>query len=215
MIKRITLGVVALSSLGAMALAHNGATGVVMERMMGMSAMRSVMKELAPMMQGQVTYDELAVRDAAMILQSHAGENLAQLFPEEPVPQTSFAKSEIWTDWDQFKALSEDLRLYSEGLAIAAVNGIDVPQPAVTPFPDDGPVLKNKDAIDPSLHAFTVEELLGLVEPANATSLAAAKVSPQGGKFAGIDFEAAGAAEVFEKISQTCASCHSLYRKGE
>lgn len=77
MFKNKILGAIALSSLGAAALAHNGATGVVMERMMGMSAMRDVLKDMAPMMQGQVSYDEWAVRYAATILQSHTGNNMA------------------------------------------------------------------------------------------------------------------------------------------
>ena len=77
MFKNKILGAIALSSLGAAALAHNGATGVVMERMMGMSAIRDVVKNLASsMMQGQVPFDEWAVRDAATVLQTHAGKNM-------------------------------------------------------------------------------------------------------------------------------------------
>ena len=78
MFKNKILGAIALTPLGAAALAHNGATGVVMERMMGMSAMRDVLKDLAPMMQGQVPYDEWAVRDAATVLKSHAGNNMVR-----------------------------------------------------------------------------------------------------------------------------------------
>ncbi len=216
MFKNKILGAIALSSLGAAALAHNGATGVVMERMMGMSAMCDVMKDLAPMMQGQVPYDEWAVRDAAAVLQSHAGDNMARLFPEEPIPASSYAKPEIWSDWPRFEALSEELRLYAEGLDIAAVNGLDVPAPIAAP-PDDMagmPGMKSAKApTEVPPETFTVEELMGLVARADQNAATIAEPTADG-KFTGIDFEVAAADDVFERISQTCASCHSLYRKG-
>ena len=58
---------------------------------------------------------------------------MARLFPEEPNPASSFAKPEIWRDWARFAALSEELRLYAEGLDIAAVNGPDEPAPIAPP----------------------------------------------------------------------------------
>ena len=219
MFKNQILGAIALSSLGAAALAHNGATGVVMERMMGMSAMRDVMKDLAPMMQGQVPFDEGAVRAAATVLQSHAGDNMARLFPVEPIPASSFAKPEIWSDWARFDALSEELRLYAEGLEVAAVNGLDVPAAIAAPAssPDGMAGMPGMDATAMPMGAppetFTVEELMGIVARTdqNQASIAA---QTTGGKSTEIDFEVTAADDVFERISQTCASCHSLYRKG-
>ena len=218
MFKNKILGAIALLSLGAAALAHNGATGVVMERMMGMSAMRDVMKNLAPMMQGQVPYDEWAVRDAAAVLQTHAGKNMAGLFPQEPIPASSYAKPEIWSDWARFEALSEELRLYAEGLDIAAVNGPDVSAPIATPASptDEMAGMAGMDATTMAMQAppaaFTVEELMGLVARADqSTATIAAPTS--NGQFTGIDFEVTAADDVFERISQTCASCHSLYRR--
>lgn len=58
MFKIKLLGAIALSSVGAVALAHNEARGVVMQRMRGMSAMRDLMRYLAPMLQGQLPCDE-------------------------------------------------------------------------------------------------------------------------------------------------------------
>lgn len=216
MFKNKILGAIALSSLGAAALAHNGATGVVMERMTGMSAMRDVMKSLAPIMQGQVPYDEWAVRDAASVLQSHAGDNMARLFPKEPISASSYAKLEIWSDWGRFEALSEELRLYAEGLDIAAANGLNVPAPVATAdvptaeIMDMDTVAMQEEAPSP---AFTVEELMGLVSRADKSlpTIAAAKGY---GQFTAIDFKLMAAHDVFERISETCASCHSLFRKG-
>ncbi|QCO55538.1 cytochrome c [Pseudorhodobacter turbinis] len=216
MFKNKILGAIALSSLGAAALAHNGATGVVMERMTGMSAMRDVMKSLAPIMQGQVPYDEWTVRDAASVLQSHAGDNMARLFPKEPIPASSYAKPEIWSEWGRFETLSEELRLYAEGLDIAAANGLNVPAPVAVPdvptaeIVDMDVVTMPEDMPPP---AFTVEELMGLVSRADKSppTIAAAKGY---GQFTAIDFKLMAADDVFERISQTCASCHSLFRKG-
>ena len=219
MFKNKILGAIALSSLGAAALAHNGATGVVMERMMGMSAMKTIMAELAPMMQGAVAYDDVAVQEAAFALQTHAGETMTGLFPQEDIPAASYAKPEIWSDWPRFEALSEELRLYAEGLDIAAVNGLDVPVPisiAAAP-PDDMAAMPGMDAAEATMEAppetFTVEELLGLVARADQNpAIIAAPTADV--KFTGIDFEVTAADDVFERISQTCASCHSLYRRG-
>jgi cytochrome c556 len=216
MFKNKILGAIALSTLGAAALAHNGATGVVMERMMGMSAMRDVMKNLAPMMQGQAPYDEWAVRDAATVLQSHAGDNMARLFPKEPIPATSYAKIEIWSDWARFETLSAELLLYAEGLDVAAINGLEVPKSIADPaMPADTMAGRDTAAMPINVPpaAFTIEELMGLVTRADQSpiTIAAARDSDQ---FSGLKFETMAADDVFERISQTCASCHSLFRKG-
>lgn len=216
MFKNKILGAIALSSLGAAALAHNGATGVVMERMMGMSAMRDVMKGLAPMMQGQIPYDEQAVRDAAAVLQSHASGNLTGLFPQEPIPATSYAKPEIWSDWARFEALSEDLRIYAEGLGISAVNALEAPALIAPPAASMSGMADMDAATMPAkspVTTFTTEELMGLVARSDLTP-ATPDAPAAKGQFTGIDFEVTAANVVFEKISQTCASCHSLYRRG-
>ena len=215
MFKNTVLGAVALSALGAVALAHNGATGVVMERMMGMSAMKTIMAELAPMMQGAVTYDGVAVREAAFALQAHAGETMTGLFPQGDIPAASYARPEIWTDWERFAALSEELRLYTEGLAVAAANGLDAPAPLVSN--DAVGTMPGMDRSSIQMPAkpegFTVAELMGVTSraatsPATIVSVAAETQIP------GIDFAAMAADDVFERISQTCASCHSQFRNG-
>jgi cytochrome c556 len=216
MFKNKILGAIALSSLGAAAMAHNGANGVVMERMMSMSAMRDAMKGLAPMMQGQTPYDEWAVRDAAATLQSHAGNNMARLFPDEPIPASSYAKPEIWSDWARFEALSKELQRYSEALDAAAVNGLEEPMSAKDPTKPTGPQAGRDVATMPTaipLTEFSLEELMGYAMRANQSPDTTAALTANG-QFNGIDFAAMAADDVFERISQTCASCHSLFRKG-
>ena len=215
MFKNTVLGAVALSALGAVALAHNGATGVVMERMTGMSAMKEIMAELALMIQGVVPYDGIVVQGAALGLQTHAGETMTGLFPLGDIPATSYAKPEIWTDWERFAALSEELRLYSDGLAIAAANGLDAPAPAPIVATDAGSAMSGMDHSAMQMPAgpegFTVAELMGVTSRA-ATSPATIGAVAAETPIPGIDFAAMAADDVFERISQTCASCHSQFR---
>ncbi len=215
MYKNTVLGAVALSALGAVATAHNGATGVVMERMMGMSAMKTIMAELAPMMQGAVAYDDVAVQEAAFALQTHAGETMTGLFPQEDIPAASYAKPEIWTDWERFAALSEELRLYSEGLAIAATNGLDAPAPLVSNDPASTMPGMDHSAMQMPAEpgGFTVAELMGVTSRA-ATSPAKIDAVAAQTQIPGVDFASMAADDVFERISQTCASCHSQFRNG-
>lgn len=204
------LGVFALSVIGATALAHNGATGVVMERMMGMSAMRDAMRDIAPMMQGQAEYDEMAVQAAAAVLRHHAGETMTQLFPKEAIPAVSYARPEIWSNWGRFAALADELNLYAEGLAMAASNGL-MPARAVTKattLMDHGNMQMNSMP-----KRFSVAELMG-VEPLEETGTPIASPAASDTQIAGIDFEMMAADDVFEKVGKTCASCHSAFRKG-
>ncbi|WP_162232834.1 cytochrome c [Cypionkella psychrotolerans] len=188
-----------------------------MERMMGMSAMKTLMADLAPMMQGNVPYDGIAVQEAAFALQGHAGETLTGLFPQDDIPKASYAKREIWTDWERFAALSEELRLYSEGLSIAAANGLDAPVPAPVVATNNATAMPGMDHTAMQMPAepegFTVSELMGITSRAAVSpgtiAGAATETRPPG-----VDFAAMAADDVFERISQTCASCHAQFRRG-
>ncbi len=215
MFKKTVLGAVALSALGAVALAHNGATGVVMERMMGMSAMKTIMGDLAPMMQGAVSYDGIAVQEAAFALQAHAGETMTGLFPQGDIPAASYAKPEIWTDWERFATLSEELQRYSKGLALAAANGLDTPASLVTPAAASTTSGMDHSAMPMPAgpEGFSVAELMGVTSRAATSPVMMDAVAAET-EVPGIDFAAMAADDVFEQISQTCASCHSQFRDG-
>lgn len=217
MIRNGILGAIALTMLGVVAMAHNGATGVVMERMMGMSAMRDVMRDLAPMMQGQVPFDGITVQEAAAVLQSHAGDQMLALFPEEPIPAASFAKPDLWQNWDRFAALSAELELYSEGLAVAAANGLEVPVPVSAPEVGADSMAgmdHGSMKMEPEKQTFSVAELMGVTKRAATAQNQAAMVPVTSEQPPGIDFAMMAADDVFERISQTCASCHSQFRNG-
>ncbi|WP_068117886.1 c-type cytochrome [Tropicimonas marinistellae] len=120
----IAAGAAGISIFAIAALAHGGATGVVKERMDGMSAMADVMKALAPMMQGTVAYDADAVRAGAAKIAEHSGEALTSKFPEGTDGMPSEAKPEIWQDWDAFSGLAQQLEIFAKGLERAADNGV-------------------------------------------------------------------------------------------
>ena len=111
------IGAALVSSLGAAALAHSGATGIVLERMNGMSAMKKTISQLAPMMRGETPYDAAIVQQGAGVIQSHAGGNMTKLFPEDAVPKASYAVPAIWSQWDEFADLADLLESQAYALA--------------------------------------------------------------------------------------------------
>jgi len=201
------MGAIVVSTIGAAVMAHNGATGMVMERMNGMTAMRDVMRDLAPIMQGDVAYDVRTVQTAGATLMAHAGENMNKLFPQEAIPAASYAKDAIWQDWGRFSALSEDLRAYAMGLAIAAPNALMTPTAAAK----DGAIDHTAMQMEPKKEVLTFEQFMGIF-PRGAT--AAATDTQNVTAKSGIDFATLAADDVFEMVSQTCASCHAQFRRG-
>lgn len=189
-IRTILCGAALTSLIGASALAHSGATGVVKDRMMGMGVMGKAVKVIAAMMQGEVTYDADQVRTAAENIGSHAGSALTKLFPEGTNKKPSEAKAAIWANWDRFEVLAEDLQLYSKGLALASVNGVMAGDDAPAADMMGGSSMMGSDATmggDDMMGAptakFGLEELAEM--PADA---------------------------VFTLMSQTCAACHTQFR---
>jgi len=118
----VTAAVIAASAITAAA--HGGATGVVKERMEAMTAISKAMKSLSTLMRGEVPFDAESVKSSAGIIKSHSDEALTKLFPEGSLHKPSEAREEIWTNWDEFKALSAQLGLVSQGLQAAAENGL-------------------------------------------------------------------------------------------
>lgn len=123
--KKITVIAAAVAtSTAVVAFAHGGATGVVKERMDAMADMGEAVKAIAPMMRGEIAYDAAAVRQAAATFSLHAGNAMTQLFPEGTDGAPSEAKADIWSKWDDFSALADQLGVFAEGLAGAADNGL-------------------------------------------------------------------------------------------
>lgn len=122
--KTTVLATIIATSTALAALAHGGATGIVKERMDAMADMGKAIKSITPMMRGETDYDAKVVRQAAATFSRHAGASMTDLFPEGSGGMPSEAKDAIWSKWEEFSALAEQLEIVSEGLAGAADNGL-------------------------------------------------------------------------------------------
>ena len=201
----------AASAVAAMALAHNGATGVVLERMKGMTALRDTVAELAPMMQGTVPYDPFIVSEGASVIAGHAGETMLSLFPEDSLEGVTYARPEIWSDWQDFAGLAEELKSYADALAVAAPNGL---APALPPAGDvagmdhSAMTVAAEPESDPG---FSVAELMGYGDNAPEIQMVRGTSDPATLAF---DLTALAADDLFTRISGTCSSCHAKFRAG-
>ena len=122
--QQFMLGGLMAAGFAMSALAHSGATGVVKERMDAMKGMQEAVKSITPMFSGQATYDADGVRAAAADIAGHAGDAMTSKFTEGTTGHPSEARPEIWSDWDDFEALADQLELTARGLGLAAENGL-------------------------------------------------------------------------------------------
>jgi len=95
-------GALVLSS--SVAMAHDGATGIVKERMDMMKVIADNTKKIAPIAMGSADMDLKAVVDSAGIIAATA-KMVSKKFPEGSTSMASEAKENIWTNWDQFNGL--------------------------------------------------------------------------------------------------------------
>ncbi len=121
-IKITVSGAIIASGIAVSAWAHGGATGIVKERMDGMSTMGKAVKSLAPMMQGKTPLGPAQIRAAAQAIGQHSGETLIKLFPKGSGAHPSKAKPAIWQDPQDFNALAKRLQTLAKGLEQAAGN---------------------------------------------------------------------------------------------
>jgi len=87
----------ALISLAATSYAHNGAMGIVKERMDGMSAMGKALKATSEMLKGTRAFDPVAAKDHAELIKS----------------------------WDRFSDLAMDLEGAAQALMDGSTSEID------------------------------------------------------------------------------------------
>ena len=237
---------IALTAIMAAAVAgaHNGATGVVRERMEGMVAMRDAMRDLTPMMRGEAPHDQSAVAAAGRAIAQHAGEAMTALFPEGSGGGVSFAKEAVWAAPDDFSALAEELRRHAEGLVTAAPNptaptndahaGMDMGTSADTGG-QAGMDMSGQAGMDMSKHAgmdmggaaeppsgpgasYSVAQLMGLESRKAATQPGGPQIgvgrAPVSMESNAPDYASMAASDVFRMIGETCSACHGRYRSG-
>ncbi len=100
--------------------AHEGATGIVKERMDVMKSFGDSVKVMKDMLMGKASYDAAKIKEAARAMQEHAGEEMTAMFPEGSLDDHTEALPAIWEDWDRFSRLAGELRGKAAALEAAA-----------------------------------------------------------------------------------------------
>ncbi|WP_071675636.1 c-type cytochrome [Nioella nitratireducens] len=169
------------------AASHEGATGIVRDRMDGMVAMRDAVRDLTPMMQGQAEYDREAVIAAAAVIERHAGNTMTALFPEGSDDDASYARAEIWQDWQAFEAMAMRLELVAGALAEAADSppGSDLP-----------------GQMDNSSMMGGGSGMMG-----GGSSMMGGDAGPDAAMLAQMPVD-----RVFAVVAQACSACHTQFR---
>lgn len=130
--KKLALSTALVIATAIGAFAHGGATGVVKERMDVMKDISEQMKVFGEMIKGQQPWNsEEAVR-AARTIAGHSA-HIAEMFPEGSIEGVSEAMPSIWTDWDRFVALSDELKSSASVLANSSATAT-APGEIIEPF---------------------------------------------------------------------------------
>ena len=89
--------------------AHEGAKGVVKQRMDAMKTMASSMKSLHAIATRKAKFDREKIKTTTSAIRNEGGEKLLKMFPQGSVMSPSEAKPEIWENWPTYVNLVENL----------------------------------------------------------------------------------------------------------
>ena len=107
-----------LIAFTGVALAHEGATGVVKERMDLMKGQAKQMKLIGDMAKGKKKFDAAKAAAAAHDLGATT-KNIPDLFPEGSNKHPSEALDAVWKEWDRFKGDAHDAEAAANALEAA------------------------------------------------------------------------------------------------
>ncbi len=99
-----------------LAMAHQGATGIVKTRMDDMKAIETAMKTLLAMIKKPRTFNHKTAIENAAFLAKRA-DALPKLFPKGSNPHPSEALPAIWANWPDFKAKSDTMKQYANAIS--------------------------------------------------------------------------------------------------
>lgn len=102
--------------------AHQGASGVVKERMELMKSLGDHMKSMAAMIKGKTPFDASKIAASARDIQDES-RNIVRLFPEGSLKNPSEARPAVWIQWDRFSELTDRLIDEARGLSDIAIAG--------------------------------------------------------------------------------------------
>ena len=89
--------------------AHEDAQGVVKERMDSMNQMSNAMKVISEFARANRKFESAQIIEQIGILRNHSGQNLIVLFPMGTSGTPSEVREEVWSNWDEFEKLVEEL----------------------------------------------------------------------------------------------------------
>jgi cytochrome c556 len=122
--RAIAAVVLSLTAFMSLALAHEGATGVVKERMDLMKSQQKDMKLIGEMAKGKTPFDPAKAAAAARDVES-TSKKIPDLFPEGSNGHPSDALDAIWKERDKFKGNAKDLEMQAGALATAIDGSAD------------------------------------------------------------------------------------------
>jgi len=127
--------VMALLTLGVwpqgVSIAHEGATGVVKERMEAMKTMEERMKAMAAMLKGERQWNLPYVETSARQIAKHAND-LPRLFPTGSDGHPSEALPSIWQEKQRFEQLAQELS--GKAMKLAALSKTKKQVELIPPF---------------------------------------------------------------------------------
>jgi cytochrome c556 len=121
----VAIALIVLSVFSAVAgFAHSGATGIVKKRMDAMTEMKTAMAVIGKMLNGRTVFDRAKGRASAGKIAKHAS-NMLVLYPDnaESRQKVSKARNEIWTDWERFESMAQDLHAVADELKVSFETG--------------------------------------------------------------------------------------------
>lgn len=113
-----------LAGIVTYAAAHEGATGVVKERMDLMKRQQRDVKLIGEMAKGKTAFDAAKAAEAARDIGATSAK-IPDLFPEGSDGHPSEALPSIWQEWDRYKKSAEELKLAAAALEQALTRGQD------------------------------------------------------------------------------------------
>ncbi|MGI9385087.1 MAG: c-type cytochrome [Methyloligellaceae bacterium] len=171
------------ASAAAVVSAHEGAMGVVKQRMELMKSIAKNMKALSLMMRSQTTYDAAVFKASVQAIKSHAGASITKLFPEGSMGHPSEATAKIWQDWDRFEANAKRLAMYAGALEAMAAAGF--------------PTRNGKIEQPPSRGSGSMVDVPPLSDDGFLQAAHVKHVPPH---------------MIFQFMAKTCKSCHETFR---
>ena len=102
--------------------AHDGATGVVKQRMEAMSDMGDAMKAMASMVKGKQAFEPTVFIQSGETIMEHS-EMMPKLFPAGSLEGKSEALPAIWQKWDDFVSLAYRTKTDAEELVQMSRDG--------------------------------------------------------------------------------------------